>query len=338
VATGSTRAETRADALARTGFSRATLISDIAPTKESSLFRFRESFDYQAASTKLRHFVTTRRPASARTFSGVAPKLSIITPSFNQAAFIERTILSVLNQNYPNLEYIIIDGASTDGTVEIIKKYERHLAYWVSERDRGQSHALNKGIAMATGEWVGWQNSDDLYFPGAFQIFADGAIAAYVDILQGTQLVIDEHDNVVHVHKYYGASKFSILAEGMIFGNQSSFIRRKALQAVGEIDETLSFVMDWDLYARLLISGARIQYRDVIMGASRVWAGRKTTALSDESRAEHWMLLERMGLVRPDSLRFGARRIFSKFLRTVTCLASGDVAYALSKLNRKTAT
>ena len=97
------------------------------------------------------------------------PRITIITPSLNQGEFLEDTILSILNQNYPNLEYFIVDGGSTDNSVDIIKKYEHRIDWWVSEPDRGQSHAINKGLERATGDIINWINSDDLLFPGALQ-------------------------------------------------------------------------------------------------------------------------------------------------------------------------
>ncbi|MGQ0603596.1 MAG: glycosyltransferase family 2 protein, partial [Anaerolineales bacterium] len=109
------------------------------------------------------------------------PRLSIITPSFNQAQFLEATLRSVLDQHYPNLEYLVIDGGSTDDSVAIIQRYADRLAYWVSEKDRGQSDAINKGLARATGEIVAWLNSDDTYLPGALAAQA-GYLCAHTDV------------------------------------------------------------------------------------------------------------------------------------------------------------
>ena len=129
------------------------------------------------------------------------PKISIVTPSFNQVQFIEETIRSVILQNYPNLEYIIIDGGSTDGSVEIIKKYEKYLTYWVSEPDSGQSEAINKGWKIATGDIIAWLNSDDMYMPYALSTIAS-MYAANPDkiIFQGSCNNIDIEGN--HLFTY----------------------------------------------------------------------------------------------------------------------------------------
>src|SRR5512134_129792 len=130
--------------------------------------------------------------------NGTSPKISIVTPSFNQGKYLERTIRSVIEQDYPNLEYIIIDGGSTDESVEIIRKYEKHLAYWVSEPDRGQSHAINKGFDRATGEIFGWLNSDDWYVPGALKAVAE-AFAANPEAgaVVGAGEMVDEEGKLV---------------------------------------------------------------------------------------------------------------------------------------------
>ena len=120
------------------------------------------------------------------------PLVSIITPSYNQAAFLEQTLCSVLDQDYPNLEYLVVDGGSDDGSVEIIKRYELRLAWWVSEKDRGQVEAINKGLAHAKGEYVAWLNSDDFYLPGAV-LSAVEALQARPDaaLVHGDVLAVD---------------------------------------------------------------------------------------------------------------------------------------------------
>lgn len=204
--------------------------------------------------------------------AGKQPRISIITPSFNHGQFIEETIRSVLLQGYPNLEYIIIDGGSTDNTVEVIKKYAPWLAYWVSESDRGQSHAINKGLDRATGDIVAWLNADDVYLPGALHHVANEFIRNRLDWIVGITAIADanlkEVDRFipqlnsghwkVRNYKTHGWLDFVMTHQsGTALPQLSSFWSREALLKVGCVDESFKYAMDHDLYGKLARAGYR---------------------------------------------------------------------------------
>lgn len=184
------------------------------------------------------------------------PRVSIVTPSYNQAQFIEETIRSVLLQGYPDLEYIIIDGGSMDGSVEIIRQYEPWLAYWVSEKDRGQSDALNKGFRRATGSIVAWLNSDDWYEPGILpeRAAAMRARPQCVLVYSDCQFV-DTLGRPIHIWRTAQCSLTSLLLEANQIPQPGSFICASALAAAGGIDETLHHAMDYVLWLRLCLLG-----------------------------------------------------------------------------------
>lgn len=190
-----------------------------------------------------------------RSESQSLPKISVVTPSYNKARFLEDCIISVLSQNYPELEYFIIDGGSTDQSVDIIKKYEKKITFWVSEPDEGQSDAINKGFRMATGEIVAWLNADDFYLPGAFAIVAE----AYqnnpeASFYFGDGLRVDEAGQPESGFFPDGLVLFNRAA--LIFGinyilQPAAFINRSYLVKINYLDPTLHYVMDFDLWMRL---------------------------------------------------------------------------------------
>lgn len=180
------------------------------------------------------------------------PKISIVTPNYNKARFLEKTILSVLSQGYPNLEYIIIDGGSTDGSVDIIKKYADQLAYWVSEPDQGMYYAIRKGFEHATGEIMAWINSDDMYHPNAFfsvaQIFTD---CPYVSWLLGAQAHYDEWGKTVAVFqsKYFNHLDF-VMHNYKFVQQETTFWKRELYDKAGGIQCNYRLAGDFDLWMR----------------------------------------------------------------------------------------
>jgi glycosyltransferase involved in cell wall biosynthesis len=179
------------------------------------------------------------------------PLVSIITPSYNQATFLEQTILSVLEQDYHNLEYWVIDGGSTDGSVEIIGKYAHRLAGWVSEKDRGQADGVNKGFAKAAGEIVGWLNSDDLYYPGAVSDAVD-AFRQHPDVSFVFSDVesIDELGEGFNLMRY-GDWKLKDLMSFKIIGQPGVFMRRTVLEQAGYLDLSYNYLLDVQLWLKM---------------------------------------------------------------------------------------
>ena len=183
-------------------------------------------------------------------------KISVITPSYNQAAFIEQTIKSVLEQDYKDIEFIIIDGGSTDGTIEILKKYDNHIK-WVSEKDDGQSDAINKGFKMATGDILCWICSDDYFLPGAFQkivgFFKNNPEKKW---FTGDTIYVDEEDNLIFnfVSKYkriwWKFPSYNALLILNYIPQQSTFWKKELMEEYGYLDQNSVYQMDYDLWLR----------------------------------------------------------------------------------------
>lgn len=211
------------------------------------------------------------------------PCISIVTPSYNQGEFIEETIRSVLLQGYPNLEYIIIDGGSTDNTVEIIKKYEDFLAFWVSEKDEGQSHGINKGFHRATGDLVGWQNSDDFYCPNVFfEVLTKSKSFPDHTVFYGSRIYLNLEAKGTFTEDV-NMSDFDLLKmipDGNM-SNQSMFFRRKIFQEGNFLDQSFNHCMDIEFFWRLIDGGYKFKFVPELKGCYRLHESCK--GLSDKN-------------------------------------------------------
>ena len=217
--------------------------------------------------------------------------VSIITPSYNQAPYLEQTIQSVLGQEYPRIEYIVIDGKSTDSSIEIIKKYADRLAYWVSEKDSGQAEAINKGFSRASGEIFAWLNSDDYYLPGTVaavvKCFEENSDVVMV---YGDMLAVDGNGQTTNVLKYKQLSLEDLLCF-QIIGQPSVFFRRAAFERTGPLDTSFHFSLDHQLWIRLAQQG-KILHVPQVWSAARYHAGAKNRARAAEFGREAFRVLD----------------------------------------------
>jgi glycosyltransferase involved in cell wall biosynthesis len=241
--------------------------------------------------------------------------VSIITPSYNQGEFLEQTLLSVLEQDYPHIEYIVMDGGSTDNSLEVIQRYAHRLAYWESQPDRGQAHAINKGLQRATGEILGWLNSDDVLLPDTVR----RAVETFrqhpdVDVVYGRLERMDDRGQPVPTpllpKDRVVFDKQRVIGECVV-NQPGSFWQRRIQEEIqllreveipglaGPLDESLVYVMDFEYWIRLALAGAQFMRLAQVVARFRLSSASKTVAQSAKMAEEQWRVLEKL-LATPD--------------------------------------
>jgi glycosyltransferase involved in cell wall biosynthesis len=222
------------------------------------------------------------------------PTISIVTPSLNQGQFIEQTINSVLAQNYPNLEYIIIDGGSTDDSVELIKKYAGHLKYFVSEKDRGQANAVIKGLQHCTGEIFNWINSDDYLETGALEKIADAFSDTNVQLIAGKVRNFSPGYEQIVQNQNLSAKGLMCWSPDVRFVQPGVWMRRELLERCGGLDEHFHYAFDWDLYIRYLYHFPTVKEIPDLLVHFRLHEQSKTVSLQERFHAEEREIIEKL--------------------------------------------
>jgi glycosyltransferase involved in cell wall biosynthesis len=244
-------------------------------------------------------------------------KITVVTASYQQANFLEETIRSVLLQGYPNLEYIIVDGGSTDGSVDIIRKYEKHLAWWVSEKDRGAADAIAKGLRQASGTVLAWLNSDDVYRPGALRTVSDAFQSGNSpDVVYGNTYWIDKTGKVLAEKRQTPFSKFGYLYGGADLQQPATFWTRAAYEKAGGLDPSFRAAFDTDLFFRLVQTGARFQHIPEFLAGFRVHPGQISDSLLETCRQE-------LNALRSRHLQYPVNSLGGRILRNLARLERG---------------
>jgi glycosyltransferase involved in cell wall biosynthesis len=214
------------------------------------------------------------------------PRISVVVPNFNYGRFLDQTLRSIIEQGYPNLELIVVDGGSSDDSVDVIRRHEASLAWWVSEKDRGQSHAINKGLQRATGDVVNWLCSDDRLAPGALhRIAAAFAADPTLDVLVGRCRYEDQRDGRSWTD-HPRQERMDLIPTCFVCSQPSTFFRRTLLQRSEPVDESYHYAMDWELWAYLHSRGARFVVIDDVLSVCGVHGQSKTDTAGDRATRE----------------------------------------------------
>jgi glycosyltransferase involved in cell wall biosynthesis len=263
-------------------------------------------------------------------------KISIVMPSYNQVDFIERSILSVLNQNYPSIELIIIDGGSTDGTIEIIRKYEQYIAFWISEKDQGQSDALNKGFKYCTGSIYGFLNSDDVYLPDAFKC-SSLVLEKNLDkkVVFGDWLSLDKKDVIIDYNYAFDFNLNHFKYEGFHLSATSMFWRSEVHKRFSGFDNNLYYTMDYQLILEFGINEGERSFKRVskALAGFRRYKGQKTESNIDQGVIkEHKLMADKYGY--SDKYKFigKLKRFYFRIRRAWWYILRGGISNLTSRL------
>ncbi len=245
------------------------------------------------------------------------PRISIVTPSYNQGQFIEETIRSILLQGYPDLEYIVIDGGSTDQSSNIIKKYERWLTYWVSEKDRGQVHAINKGFDRCSGQYYNWINSDDSLRAHALRIVAEAAASADgVDLISGVRILKDQTSGYESAQNSWRSGWVYYLLGLPDFPQEATFFSEIVLKQAAPLDERFDYALDVAFFYKALRVARKVVLSDAILSQMHIYPEQKTQRQDDVKLVEAKILRNEY---RPKHAFF-ARLLRTRFHSFLVCL------------------
>ncbi len=242
------------------------------------------------------------------------PRITIVTPSFNQGGFLSETIESILNQDYPNLEYIVIDGGSTDESLDIIKRYEDQLSYWCSEKDRGQSDAIMKGFNRATGELFAWVNSDDVLLSSCLSVIADCYLREKEpDIVTGNVVYIDDQGCITRYIRLPRQSRFFFFRGIWHASAPAIFFKASLFKEIGGLNLDYHLCMDLDMWMQMMKRGARVVHIPRYLGAYRWHKGAKTVQYLTSKTTS--LSQERVYILKENIPRFSVHKVL--FWRTI---------------------